>query len=117
MIGTVIGSYRLTELLGESYFDKADRDNLFIVGVFSLLDAMLEMPIEQVLEKVNLPEPVSEALLTQEGIYGPFLQLAKACEDADSDLVMSLADSLQFDPSKVNDCHITALAWVEGLGL
>lgn len=117
LMKTAITRGRLTELLGETYFDKADRDNLFIVGVFSLLDAMLEMPIEQVLEKVNLPEPVSEALLTQEGIYGPFLQLAKACEDADRDLVKSLADSLQFDPSKVNDCHIAALAWVEGLGL
>lgn len=117
LMKTAITRGRLTELLGEGYFEKADRDNLFIVGVFSLLDAMLEMPIEQVLEKVNLPEPVSEALLTQQGIYGPFLQLAKACEDADRDLVKSLADSLQFDPSKVNDCHIAALAWVEGLGL
>ncbi len=117
LMKTAITRGRLTELLGESYFDKADRDNLFIVGVFSLLDAMLEMPINQVLEKVNLPDPVSEALLTQEGIYGPFLQLAKACEDADRDLVKSLADSLQFDPNRVNDCHIAALAWVEGLGL
>ncbi len=117
LMKTAVTRGRLTELLGEGYFDKSDRDNLFIVGVFSLLDAMLEMPIDQVLEKVNLPEPVSDALLSQEGIYSPFLQLAKACEDADRDLVASLADSLQLDPSKVNDCHIAALAWVEGLGL
>ena len=114
---TAITRGRLTELLGESYFDKANRDNLFIVGVFSLLDAMLEMPIEQVLEKVNLPEPVTEALLSGEGIFGPFLQLAKACEEEDRERITMLAESLQFDPSKVNDCHIAALAWVEGLGL
>lgn len=117
LMKTAITRGRLTELLGESYFDKADRDNLFIVGVFSLLDAMLEMPMEQILEKVLLPEPVTEALLTKEGIYGPFLQLAQACEDADRDRIKSLADALQFDPSKVNDSHIAALAWVEGLGI
>lgn len=117
LMKTAITRGRLTELLGESYFDKADRDNLFIVGVFSMLDAMLEMPIDQILEKINLPEPVTDALLTGDGIYGPFLQLAKACEDADRERVTMLADSLQFDPSKVNDCHIAALAWVEGLGI
>jgi len=117
LMKTAITRGRLTELLGESYFEKADRDNLFIVGVFSLLDAMLEMPMDQVLEKVLLPEPVTDALLTQEGIYGPFLQLAIACEDADESRIKSLADSLQFDPTKINDCHIAALAWVEGLGI
>ncbi len=117
LMKTAITRGRLTELLGESYFDRANRDNLFIVGVFSLLDAMLEMPMETVLDKVHLPEPVTEALLTHEGIYGPFLQLAIACEEADRDRVALLAGSLQFDPGKVNDCHIAALAWVEGLGI
>lgn len=117
LMKTAITRGRLTELLGQDYFDKKDRDNLFIVGVFSLLDAMLEMPMDHVLEKVLLPEPVTDALLTQEGIYGPFLQLAQACEDADRDRVKALADSLQFDPNKINDCHIAALSWVEGLGI
>lgn len=117
LMKTAITRGRLTELLGESYFDKTDRDNLFIVGVFSLLDAMLEMPMQQILEKILLPEPVTEALLTQEGVYGPFLQLAQACEEADGARIKILADSLQFDPSRVNDCHIAALAWVEGLGI
>ena len=117
LMKTAITRGRLTELLGESYFEKTDRDNQFIVGVFSLLDAMLEMPMDQVLEKVLLPDQVTDALLTQEGIYGPFLQLAIACEDADRNRVKMLADSLQFDPTKINDCHIAALAWVEGLGI
>jgi len=103
--------------LGESYFEKHDRDNLFIVGVFSLLDAILKMPMEQVLEKIQLPEAVTEALLTREGIYGPFLRLTEACEDADSQKIRELADLLHFDANKVNECHMAALAWVETLGI
>lgn len=117
LMKTAITRGRLTELLGTDYFEKTDRDNLFIVGVFSLLDAMLEMPMAQVLEKVLLPEAVTDALLNREGIYGPFLQLAEACEDADSSRIAELAASLQYDPDKVNDCHIAALAWVENLGI
>jgi len=117
LMKTSITRGRLTELLGESYFEKHDRDNLFIVGVFSLLDAILKMPMEKVLEKIQLPETVTEALLTREGIYGPFLQLTEACEDANSEKILELAEFLQFDAKKVNDCHISALAWVETLGI
>lgn len=117
LMKTSITRGRLTELLGEGYFDKKDRDNLFIVGVFSLLDAILKMPIDQVLEKIQLPEPVVEALLNREGVYGPFLQLTEACEDADSVRILELAELLQLDSSKVNECHMSALAWVETLGV
>jgi EAL and modified HD-GYP domain-containing signal transduction protein len=117
LMKTSITRGRLTELLGESYFEKHDRDNLFIVGVFSLLDAILKMPMETVLEKIQLPETVSEALLTRSGIYGPFLQLTEACEDSDDQRILEIAELLQFDASKVNECHIAALAWVETLGI
>lgn len=117
LMKTSITRGRLTELLGESYFEKHDRDNLFIVGVFSLLDAILKMPMQQVLEKIQLPDAVSEALLTRTGVYGPFLQLTEACEDADKEKILALAELLQFDANKVNECHISALAWVETLGI
>jgi EAL and modified HD-GYP domain-containing signal transduction protein len=117
LMKTSITRGRLTELLGEGYFEKSDRDNLFIVGVFSLLDAILKMKMEQVLEKIQLPDPVTEALLTRGGIYGPFLQLTEACEDANSTRILELAEHLQMDATKVNEAHIAALAWVETLGL
>ncbi|MEI8362017.1 MAG: EAL domain-containing protein [Betaproteobacteria bacterium] len=117
LMKTAITRGRLTELLGESYFEKHDRDNLFIVGVFSLLDAILKMPMAQVLEKIQLPETVNEALLTREGVYGPFLQLTEACEDSNSQRILELAELLQIDAGKVNACHIAALAWVETLGI
>ena len=117
LMKTCITRGRLTELLGEGYFDKMGRDNLFVTGVFSMLDLLLEMPMERVLEKVDLPESIQDALLHRQGIYGPFLQLAEACENQDSAQLMLLADSLQIDPNKVNDSHIAALAWVEALGV
>jgi c-di-GMP phosphodiesterase len=117
LMKTSITRGRLTELLGESYFEKHDRDNLFIVGVFSMLDAILKMPIDQALEKIQLPEPVTDALLNRAGIYGPFLQLTEACEDADSMRILELAEELQMNADKVNESHMAALAWVESLGV
>jgi EAL and modified HD-GYP domain-containing signal transduction protein len=73
--------------------------------------------MEDILEKIQLPETVAEALLTREGIYGPFLQLTEACESADSKRILELAELLQYDANKVNECHIAALAWAESLGI
>lgn len=117
LMKTAISRGRLTELLGAGYFEKHDLDNLFVVGVFSLLDAILKIPMAQVLEKIQLPDAISAALLSRAGIYAPFLQLSVACEDANGGRIAQLAELLQLDAAKVNQCHIAALAWVENIGL
>lgn len=117
LMKTSVTRGRLTELLGSGYFDKHSLENLFIVGVFSMLDIILDMPMNKVLEKVQLPDSITEALLTREGVYGPFLQLAEACEAADHERIITLANLLHLDPNRVNDCHIAALSWVEELGI
>ena len=117
LMKTAITRGRLTELLGHELIDSGERDNLFIVGIFSLLDAMLEMPMDKVLEKLTLPENIADALVRREGIYGPFLALAEACESADIQQIHDLATSLAIDPNTVNEAHLKALAWVEELGV
>lgn len=117
LMKTSITRGRLTELLGEPFFDKRDRDNLFVVGVFSLLDVMLKVPMDQALEKLQLPEPIVEALTKREGIFGPFLKLTEACEDANNAGILQLAALLQLNPEKVNQCHMEALAWTEALDI
>jgi EAL and modified HD-GYP domain-containing signal transduction protein len=78
---------------------------------------MLEMPMDQILDKLILPEPITDALLNRDGIYGPFLQLSEACESSNTDHIRELAESLTLDPERVNAAHIQALAWVEELGV
>lgn len=117
LMKTAITRGRLTELLGQGYLEKSERDNLFIVGIFSMLDAMLEMPMADILEKLYLPEAICDALLTRQGMYGPFLSLAEACESSESGRIEELADSMAMDPESINKAHLEALAWVEQLGI
>ncbi len=117
LIKTAITRGRLTELLGKNYLEKQEWDNLFIVGVFSLLDVMLDMTMETVLEHLNLSEPIADALSNREGIYGPFLALAEACENTTPEDIHTLAESLQLEPEQVNKAHLSALAWVENIGV
>jgi EAL and modified HD-GYP domain-containing signal transduction protein len=103
--------------LGKHILPRTDQDNLFIVGVFSLLPAFLEMPMEQVLERVVISEKIADALLDHAGIYGPFLALVEAVESGDQDQLENLAVSLMLSPAQVSEAHLQSLAWVEQLDL
>ncbi|MDP2831814.1 MAG: EAL domain-containing protein [Pseudomonadota bacterium] len=114
---TAITRGRLCELLGKQSLPRNDQDNLFIVGVFSLLPALLEITMEQLLERVVIPESFADALLQRSGLYGPFLALAEAVESGEPQRLEDLGTSLMLTPDRVNEAHMQALAWVEQLGI
>lgn len=116
LMQTAIVRGRFAELAGHGILPKNEAENLFVVGMFSMLDRLLNIPMEEVLEKIQLSESVSQALLTRDGMYGPFLALAEACEPDNGD-IGALADSLFLNPRQVNEAHLAALAWAQSIKL
>jgi EAL and modified HD-GYP domain-containing signal transduction protein len=104
---------RFTETLGQNSLEPAERGGLFIVGIFSLLDALLNVPMAQALSSLNLPDPVVEALLKRSGRYAPYLQLAIACENFDQDAIAHYAEACGLTADEVNVTHVKALIWGE----
>ncbi|MCB1979976.1 MAG: HDOD domain-containing protein [Burkholderiaceae bacterium] len=107
---------RLMELLALELLPAEECDNAFVVGVFSMLDTMLGMPLDKALNSVALPESVVDALLHDRGIFAPFLALAKACESGDEAAFAHNAEQLQLSNHQVNWAHLQALAWADSLG-
>jgi EAL and modified HD-GYP domain-containing signal transduction protein len=112
---TAVVRGRLMELLAAELLPPEDCDNAFVVGVFSLLDTMLGVPLEKALESVALPQPVMDALIHNTGVFAPFLELAKACESGDEVAFAHAADSLQLSNRQVNWAHLQALTWADSL--
>ncbi|WP_025916158.1 EAL and HDOD domain-containing protein [Herminiimonas sp. CN] len=105
---------RLAEMLGQKVMPKSDAETLFVVGMFSLLDRLLCIPMEEVLAKIQVSRAVSDAILSRTGIYGSFLALAEACE-LNATLVAALASPHHFTAEDINNSHLSALAWVKNL--
>ena len=114
LMETAVVRGRLTELLGVKALPRGEGENLFVAGMFSLLDRLLGLPMKEVLDTIQLPDEVVAALLTRGGMYGPYLALAEACE-LNSELVASLAKSLNINPVDVNKAHLSALAWAQNV--
>lgn len=108
---------RMTELLGQSKLSAAECEGLFIVGMFSLLDVLLNVPMEQALEQLHLSDPVMAALARREGIYAPFLALSVACEEADQEAIVEHAAACGLDANEVNTAQVKALVWAEEIDL
>lgn len=115
MMQTAIARGRFMEEIGGPFFDKAERDNLFIAGAFSLLNVLLGTSMQSVLDEMHLPSPVCDALLLDDGPYAPFLKLARACESFDPSALQQQAQALQLEPEQINRALVGALGFADSL--
>ena len=116
LMDTAVVRARLAELLGRQWLPPGQTEYLFVAGMFSLLDRLLGVPMEEVLGTLDLPEEITRALLARDGLYGPYLALAEACE-LSGDLVASLAATLGIDAATLNQAHLEALVWAQTLAV
>ncbi len=100
------------QLAGRALFAKA-RDEIFVAGLFSLLDVVMHMPMEQVLKQISLPAEITEAITAQRGPYAPYLALAIACEQDDQSSIEALAKQIGRDIADINSVHMDALLWAQ----
>ena len=77
---------------------------LFTLGLFSVIDALLNMPIEEVLESVPLTADMCDALINHEGPEGALLACVLALEAGDFDHAEGLID----DPGSL---YVQSLSW------
>ncbi len=85
--------------------------DLFLMGLFSLLDAILDQPMQDVLESMPLSPDIKDALLTQQGKPGALLNLCYAYEQGKWEQFSSLAHLLGLDEIYVPAVYEQALTW------
>ncbi|MDR2624726.1 MAG: HDOD domain-containing protein [Zoogloeaceae bacterium] len=86
-------------------------DALFLTGLFSLLDKLMDEPLEALAEKILIPPAVSSALIRREGLLAHYLELAEACERMDPQDIAQRAAHLGLSDRAVNLATFDALAW------
>lgn len=111
LVESSLGRGRIMELLGAQRFPSVESDHLFLTGVFSTLDRLLHIPMNEAVEQVKLPTNIRTALLERAGPYAPLLAVAEACEAFDPERIAQAAGLAGLDPAHVNQALIAATAW------
>lgn len=112
MVKKAIVRGRFVELMGQGIAPPHEADHLFLAGVFSLMDRLLGVSVGDVLDHVELPEPVRIAVLSRGGLHGRLVALAESCETGGREAA-ALSDSVSMSANKVNAAHLAALAWAQ----
>ena len=100
----------LMEELARSSGDEEMRSELFICGVFSLLDRMMGEPFDSLLKSIPVPERVYAALAEDSGPYWPYCQLIRAVEAESLFDIRDAAEQLLMGQGEVNRALLHALA-------
>lgn len=117
LMKTVLTRSRFIETAGRPVLPAHEHDNLFMIGMLSLLDVVFGLPLAKALAKLPLPEPLLKAILGYEGRLGKLLLLAEALEQSRYAAIESLATELGLSLQEVNTAQLDALRWAESISL
>ena len=90
---------------------KVDTDKAFLTGLMSLMDAILDEPIDSVMSKLPLAKEIKEALVEKKGILADYIKLIQFYETAQWQEASTAINTLQLANDKVPDAYHTAVQW------
>lgn len=88
-----------------------EQDALFLTGLLSLIDVVLQVPMARALGPLALAPEIETAIRDDDGPFAPRLALAIACESADADAIESAARRCEVSARRATDAHFEALRW------
>jgi EAL and modified HD-GYP domain-containing signal transduction protein len=91
------------------------KDNLFLMGLFSVLNVILETSIEQSLQIVRVPDPVQTALLGKENDFANVYRFVKLYEEGEWTEISRLALINNMKICDIYEAYREALVWYSDL--
>ncbi|MEZ4334546.1 MAG: EAL domain-containing protein [Myxococcota bacterium] len=110
---------RLMELVAETAGQggrvRLERERAFLVGMLSLVDALLGRPLEEIVRELRLGAEIEAALLRREGDLGRLLALAEAAERGDVDAIEGELERLGVTFEAFQRHEHEVYAWIHAL--
>src|SRR5258707_5016038 len=106
---------RFCELLAEAGNMELVAGDLFLLGLLSLLDAMLDIPIAQVLAGLPVDEEIRNALNGRPSRFRPLLAVVLDYETGTWEQLEESARAAGLDETLIPEIYSSALAWADGI--
>ena len=106
---------RFGELLAFQLGWSKRSDQAFLVGLFSLVDAMLDRPMGDILRELPLDDDIVIALLRGDNDLGRLHTMARCYEKAEWDEFSDVAKSLGIAENDVAELYRQSVGWAQGL--
>ena len=115
LIRLVMIRAKFAENLANEFEMGMQAPELFIMGLFSALDIMLEKTMADALDMVQVSKNVREALLENKGDFAKILEFIKCYEDADWTEISRILVLEDIEMNNVYTAYLGALRWYRDL--
>ncbi|MDR1548903.1 MAG: HDOD domain-containing protein [Hungatella sp.] len=88
------------------------RSEVYMMGMFSTLQYMIDAPLEEILEEVPVAQEIKDALISQEGICGILYKLILSYENAEWKNVKTFADQLGIPSGQLAQTYMNCVETV-----
>ncbi len=105
---------RFCELIAERSGKLSSCGSLFLTGLLSTFDAILGVPMPEILQQVRVSPDVEAALLDDRGPYAPYLQLATYHAEGNWEASIELGHQMGV-VDHLAPCYAEASAWARDL--
>lgn len=106
---------KMAESMAESYKLAVRKDELFLMGLFSVLDVILERPMEEALEMMKVDGDIKKALVERSGPLAPVLDFVMQYEDANWQEVSRQMLLENISMETVQKAYMDTLLWYKEL--
>jgi c-di-GMP-related signal transduction protein len=106
---------RFCELLAPLAGMPGHSSDLFLMGLLSVMDAIIDQPLDSILADLPVRREIKEALLARTGLYWLLLEIAVAHERADWEKVSALVSEVRMDEERVSALYVAAVDWSTAL--
>ncbi|MDF2514360.1 MAG: diguanylate phosphodiesterase [Herbinix sp.] len=102
---------KFAEYIARNSNKKYQKFEASIMGLFSVMDALLDEPMDQAIKDISISVSVKEALMERSGDLAQIYDLILAYEGGDWDKVECLCGNLKVKVSLLQEGYINAVRW------
>lgn len=106
---------RFAEELAPIFELGAFQNSLFLMGLFSLLDVMLDKPMKLAIREIAVEDRVKQALVDRKGPFAPVLEAIAAYERANWSALSIILIHNNADMKRVSQAYISSLMWYKSM--
>jgi EAL and modified HD-GYP domain-containing signal transduction protein len=99
------------EMLAPFVRMRKQREDLFLLGLFSLMDVLSDTPITEIIEKTKLSKSVADSLTNTDSKGAELLRIIKNYEQGNFDAVEEIAKKYNIPLSTVSRLYIESIDW------
>lgn len=106
---------KFAEALAPSFEMAMHASELFLMGLFSVLDIILDVPMEEALDKVNVSKNIRDAILKQEGAFAEVYKFMISYENADWQEVCRWLVVKGVEVDTIYKAYTETMVWYKGM--